>query len=188
MISWCSTWRWWQWFCLSVELPGLYPWSSLNNSSLLTMCVSHFMFVCSLRGHSVVCQTNVVAIQDAILFFGVHSSDIHSKSSAHLIRCARLNAYLYWELRVLLSDIVAIWMWQNDFSSSISPDQLWDPPSIPSSGYRGPFAGTKRGRGVTLTTLPHLLLRSWMSRSYTPSPPCASMACNETALLLINIC
>jgi hypothetical protein len=30
--------------------------------------------------------------------------------------------------------------------------------------------GVKRGRGVTLTTHPHLVPRSWMSRSYT-SPP-----------------
>jgi hypothetical protein len=29
----------------------------------------------------------------------------------------------------------------------------------------------KRGRGVTLTTHPHLVLRSWMGRSYTSSPP-----------------
>jgi len=31
--------------------------------------------------------------------------------------------------------------------------------------------GVKRGRGVTLTTHPHLVLRSTMSRSYTSSPP-----------------
>jgi hypothetical protein len=31
--------------------------------------------------------------------------------------------------------------------------------------------GVKRGRGVTLTTHPHLVPRSWMSRSYTSSPP-----------------
>jgi hypothetical protein len=35
----------------------------------------------------------------------------------------------------------------------------------------GPFAGAKRGRGVTLTTHPHLVPRSRMSRSYTSSPP-----------------
>jgi hypothetical protein len=34
--------------------------------------------------------------------------------------------------------------------------------------------GVKRGRGVTLTTHPHLVPRSWMSRSYTSSPSCAS--------------
>jgi hypothetical protein len=31
--------------------------------------------------------------------------------------------------------------------------------------------GVKRGRGVTLTTHPHLVPRSRMSRSYTFSPP-----------------
>jgi hypothetical protein len=31
--------------------------------------------------------------------------------------------------------------------------------------------GVKRGRGVTLTTHPHLVPRSWMSRSHTSSPP-----------------
>jgi hypothetical protein len=35
----------------------------------------------------------------------------------------------------------------------------------------GPFPGAKRGRGVTLTTHPHLVPRSLMSRSYTSSPP-----------------
>jgi hypothetical protein len=43
--------------------------------------------------------------------------------------------------------------------------------------------GVKRGRGVTLTTHPHLVPRSTMSRSYTSSPPNASMACSGTAYL-----
>jgi hypothetical protein len=42
--------------------------------------------------------------------------------------------------------------------------------------------GVKRGRGVTLTIHLHLVPRSWMSRSYTSSPPTASMACSGTAL------
>jgi hypothetical protein len=37
-------------------------------------------------------------------------------------------------------------------------------------GIGGPFPGTKCGRGVTLTTHPHLVPRSRMSRSYTSSP------------------
>jgi hypothetical protein len=36
-------------------------------------------------------------------------------------------------------------------------------------GFLSP--GVKRGRGLTLTTHPHLVPRSWMSRSYTSSPP-----------------
>jgi hypothetical protein len=43
--------------------------------------------------------------------------------------------------------------------------------------------GVKRGQGVTPTTHPHLLPRSWMSRSCTSSPSSASMACSGTALL-----
>jgi hypothetical protein len=39
----------------------------------------------------------------------------------------------------------------------------------------GPFLGVKRGRGVTLTTHPHLVPRSWMSRSYISSPLCDSI-------------
>jgi hypothetical protein len=35
----------------------------------------------------------------------------------------------------------------------------------------GPFTGAKHGRGVTLTTNPHLTPRSRMSRSYSCSPP-----------------
>jgi hypothetical protein len=38
-------------------------------------------------------------------------------------------------------------------------------------GTGGPFPGVKRGRGVMLTTHPHLVPRSWMSMSYTSSPP-----------------
>jgi hypothetical protein len=44
--------------------------------------------------------------------------------------------------------------------------------------------GLKRGRGVTLTTHPHLVPRSRMSRSYTSSPPSASVACSRTDLAL----
>jgi hypothetical protein len=52
-------------------------------------------------------------------------------------------------------------------------------------GTEGPFSEEKRGRGVTLTTHHHLVPRSWMSRSYTSSPPSASMACTGTALFLL---
>jgi hypothetical protein len=37
------------------------------------------------------------------------------------------------------------------------------------------FLRVKHERGVTLTTHPHLMPRSWMSRSYTSSAPCASI-------------
>jgi hypothetical protein len=44
-------------------------------------------------------------------------------------------------------------------------------PASCTMGTGGPFAGAKRSRGVTLTTHSHLVPRSWMSRSYTSSPP-----------------
>jgi hypothetical protein len=45
--------------------------------------------------------------------------------------------------------------------------------------------GLKRGRGLTLTTHPHLVPKSRMSRSYISSPPSASVECSGTALLLL---
>jgi hypothetical protein len=51
-------------------------------------------------------------------------------------------------------------------------------------GTVGPIPGVKRGQGVTLTIHSHLVPWSRMSRSYTSSPPSASMACSGTALLL----
>jgi hypothetical protein len=44
-------------------------------------------------------------------------------------------------------------------------------------------SGVKRCRGVALTTHPHLVPRSWMSRSYTSSPWASDAVC-EIALLL----
>jgi hypothetical protein len=43
--------------------------------------------------------------------------------------------------------------------------------------------GLNRGRGVTLTTHPHLVPRSKISRSYTASPPSDFVACSGTALV-----
>jgi hypothetical protein len=43
-------------------------------------------------------------------------------------------------------------------------------PASYTMGTEGPFPGAKRGRGVTLTTKPHLVPRSRMSRSYSSSP------------------
>jgi hypothetical protein len=45
--------------------------------------------------------------------------------------------------------------------------------------------GVKRGRGVTLTTHPHLELKSIMSRSYTSSSPSAFMAFSGTVLAVL---
>jgi hypothetical protein len=56
-------------------------------------------------------------------------------------------------------------------------------PASCTMGTGGPFPGSKRGRGVMLTTHPHLVQRSRTNRSYTSSPPSATMACSGTALL-----
>jgi hypothetical protein len=42
--------------------------------------------------------------------------------------------------------------------------------------------GVKRGRGVTLTTHPHLVPRSRMSRTYTSPPPALPKVCCGNAL------
>jgi hypothetical protein len=47
---------------------------------------------------------------------------------------------------------------------------LLDIHSLLYNGYRGSFPRLKCGRGLTLTTHPHLVPKSWMSRTYT-SPP-----------------
>jgi hypothetical protein len=46
--------------------------------------------------------------------------------------------------------------------------------------------GLKRGRDVTLTTQPHLVPRSRMSRSYTSSLPSAFVGCSGTALVFMH--
>jgi hypothetical protein len=58
-----------------------------------------------------------------------------------------------------------------DFSSSLCAQT--DSGAHPASctmDIGGPFPGAKRGRGVTLTTHPHLVSKSRMSRSYISSP------------------
>jgi hypothetical protein len=47
--------------------------------------------------------------------------------------------------------------------------------------------GLRRGQGVTLTTHPHLAPRSRLSRSYTSSPPSASVACSGTAFAFSQV-
>jgi hypothetical protein len=64
-----------------------------------------------------------------------------------------------------------------DFSSSLRVQSSSEahPASYP-MGTGGPFPGVKRGPGVTLTTHPHLVPRSRMSRSFISSPLSACMA------------
>jgi hypothetical protein len=54
------------------------------------------------------------------------------------------------------------------------------------SSTGGPFPGGKARPGSDADHSPPLVPRSWMSRSYTSSPPSASMACSGTALLLFT--
>jgi hypothetical protein len=59
-----------------------------------------------------------------------------------------------------------------DFSSNLCVQTGSEAhPASCTTGTGGPFPGAKRARGVTLTTHPHLVPRSGMSRSYTSSPP-----------------
>jgi hypothetical protein len=58
-------------------------------------------------------------------------------------------------------------------------------PASCTMGNGGPFPGGKAQPGRDADHSPHLVLRSWMSRSYTPLPSSASMACRGTALLLL---
>jgi hypothetical protein len=56
------------------------------------------------------------------------------------------------------------------------PDRPWGPPSLLYNGYRL-FPGGKGGRGVTLTTHPQLLPRSWKSRAMPLLPLWARVTC-----------
>jgi len=74
---------------------------------------------------------------------------------------------------------------RKDFSSNLCIQTGSGPhPASCTVGTGGPFPGAK----VTLTTHPYLVPRSWMSRSYTssPPPPSAFMACSGTALAFIR--
>jgi hypothetical protein len=55
-----------------------------------------------------------------------------------------------------------------DFSCRLCPDQLWGPSSL---WVTRSIPGGKARWGVTLSTHPHLVPRSRMSRSYNSSPP-----------------
>jgi hypothetical protein len=69
----------------------------------------------------------------------------------------------------------------NDFSSSICVQTgSGAHPASCTMGTGGPFPGGKARPGGDADHSPHLVPRSWMSRSYT-----SSMACNGTALLYL---
>jgi hypothetical protein len=69
-----------------------------------------------------------------------------------------------------------------DFSSSLCVQTgSGAHPASCTMGTGGPFPMAKRGRGVMLTTHPHLVPTSRMSRNYT-FPPRAFVACSGRAL------
>jgi hypothetical protein len=102
--------------------------------------------------------------------------------------------YLYLLLHVMMSRVAQSVQWvatdwktgrsrfdrrqrRKDFSSNLCVQTgSGAHPSSCTMGTGGPFLGVKRGRGVTLTTHPHLVPRSRTSRSYTTLPPSAFMA------------
>jgi hypothetical protein len=76
-----------------------------------------------------------------------------------------------------------------DFSSSLCVQTgSGAHPASCTMGTGGPFPGAKRGRGVTLTTHPHLVPKSGMSRSYTSSPPnrVAGLLCKDYTAIIKN--
>jgi hypothetical protein len=70
-----------------------------------------------------------------------------------------------------------------DFSSSLCVQTVSGAHPDSYTGTGGPSPGVKGSWGVMLTTHPHLVPRSRMSRSYTTSPPSASMVCSRAALI-----
>jgi hypothetical protein len=58
-----------------------------------------------------------------------------------------------------------------DFPPASMPRPAEDNPASYPMGTWGPFPQVKSGRGVTLTTQPHLVPTSRMSRIYSSSPP-----------------
>jgi hypothetical protein len=76
---------------------------------------------------------------------------------------------------------------RKDFSCSLCvQDGSVAHPASCTMGTGGPFPGGKMRPGRDADHSPHLVSRSWMSRSYTSSPPSACMAYSGTALLVIE--
>jgi hypothetical protein len=73
---------------------------------------------------------------------------------------------------------------KNFFSSLCVQTRSWAHPASCTMGTGSPFPGVKARPGREADRSPHLVPRSWMSRSYTSSSPSAFMACSGTGLAL----
>jgi hypothetical protein len=79
------------------------------------------------------------------------------------------------------------WQKRKDFSSSFCVQTSSGAhPATCKMGTGVLSPGLKCDRGVTLTTHPHIVPRSRMSRSYTPLHPSSSLECSGTALTLTS--
>jgi hypothetical protein len=118
----------------------------------------------------------------------------HTPHSVHLIVifARTTERFRIWVSSVSISsdyrlDDRTIKVWSpaeaKDFSSSLCVQTSFEVHSVSYPVIPESFPGVTRGRGVTLTTHPHLVPRSIMSRSYACSPPWRLMAFSETPLL-----
>jgi hypothetical protein len=81
------------------------------------------------------------------------------------------------------------WQRRKDFLSILCVQTALGPIQPPVQWVPGvPSSGLNRGRGVTLTTHPHLVQRTSMSKSYiTSSDLSVFMACSGTALVFASL-
>jgi hypothetical protein len=75
-----------------------------------------------------------------------------------------------------------------DFSSNLCVQTSFEVhPASCTMGTIGPFPGIKGGRGVTLTTHPHLVPKSRLSKSDKSSLSCRMHGGSGTALLTLTV-
>jgi hypothetical protein len=110
------------------------------------------------------------------------STERLSKSGVLLTVNINTNNYMRQRL-TLLSCTPAIYFC---FYCRLQTSSGAHPASYP-MGTGGPFPGVKRGRGVTLTTHPHLVPTSRITSSYISSPLCRLQGGRGTVLLLMSM-
>jgi hypothetical protein len=147
-------------------LPQYWRWWSIT--LIMDAVRTSETSVYSTRLHGVIWQT-LAPLQPTLC----HCSVLYSRRHVQNLNIRQsLSFYLFWcwlyenlKIRVLLL------MLSKDFSSNLCVQTgSGAHPASCTMGTGGPFPGGKARRGVMLTTHPHLVPRSWMSRSYTSSP------------------